>query len=393
MQPHNPATLSPLLLHTIGQAAEKEGISDEKLVRAIARLSHLFTKERTSLDRPYLEDPVLASAYLQYFLPVNLSKIQVLLDELSIMEPARRLSMLDLGSGPGTAALALLDWWHEQRTTDALSVVAVDSSSAAHRQAVQLWSHYCHIAGIANATLQTCEGDIERHAWLDQVRAGAPFDLIVLANCLNEVHADAKDPIAARTALVAEALSLLTPSGTVIIVEPALRETSRALHQVRDRLLQEKRCTVYSPCLHENNCPALMHPNDWCHEERAWEPPSSIQEIDEEVGFIKDALKFSYLLLRKDGKTIVDRRPDIYRVVSELRELKGEKRAWLCNEQGRQEVGRQDRFASPQNAALDQWHRGAIVQIERIVRKEKNGKVSALGRIEQGATVQIIRSI
>jgi len=178
-----------------------------------------------------------------------------------------------------------------------------------------------------------------------------------------------------------------------MIVEPALRETSRALHQLRDRLLQEKRCTVYSPCLHEKSCPALVNPDDWCHEERAWEPPSAIQEMDEVVGFIKDALKFSYLLLRKDGNTIVERRSDIYRVVSELRELKGEKRAWLCNEQGRQEVGRQDRLTSPQNTDLDRWHRGAIVQIERIVRKERAGKVSSLGRIEQDAAVQIIRPV
>ena len=72
--------------------------------------------------------------------------------------------------------------------------------------------------------------------------------------------------------------------------------------------------------------------------------------------------------------------------------MKGEKRAWLCNEQGRQEVGRQDRLASPQNEAFDQWHRGAIVQIERIVRKVKDGKASALGRIEQDVSVGMVRS-
>ena len=83
----------------------------------------------------------------------------------------------------------------------------------------------------------------------------------------------------------------------------------------------------------------------------------------------------------------------MYRVVSELRELKGEKRAWLCNEQGRQEVGRQDRLTSPQNVAFDRWHRGAIVQIEKIVRKERGGKVSSLGRIERDATVRIIRPV
>jgi hypothetical protein len=72
--------------------------------------------------------------------------------------------------------------------------------------------------------------------------------------------------------------------------------------------------------------------------------------------------------------------------------MKGEKRVWLCNEQGRQEVGRQDRLASPHNEAFDQWHRGAIVQIEKIVRKE-GGKVSSLGRLEQDAAVQIVRSV
>jgi hypothetical protein len=178
-----------------------------------------------------------------------------------------------------------------------------------------------------------------------------------------------------------------------MIVEPALRQTARALHQLRNHLLKQGLCTVYSPCLHEGACPALDRPDDWCHEERPWQPPPAIAAIDREVGFIKDALKFSYLLLRTDGRTIVTRNLQTFRVVSELRELKGEKRAWLCNETGRPEVGRLDRKASPQNAALDSWHRGAIVQIERIVRKERDGKVSPVGRIESDAAVKIVRSV
>jgi hypothetical protein len=178
-----------------------------------------------------------------------------------------------------------------------------------------------------------------------------------------------------------------------MIVEPALRTTARSLHRIRDLLLAKRACTVYSPCLHEQNCPALAKVDDWCHEERPWVPPDWIASLDKELGFIKDALKFSYLLLRKDGRTVVERRPDLYRVVSELRVFKGEKRAWLCNELGRSEVGRLDRLASPRNVAVDEWHRGALVQIERIVRKERNGKVSAVGRIEREASVQIVRSV
>jgi ribosomal protein RSM22 (predicted rRNA methylase) len=392
MRRHN-ATVSPLLLGAINGLVQEEGLSHEKIVRAIAELSRRFNKERGSLNQTYLDDRLLSAAYLQYFLPVNLAKIQVLLTELPAMEPGEGFSVLDIGSGPGTGALAVLDWWYQRRLPCAVSVTAVDKSRGVLRQARQLWDGYCRAAGLGEIALETDEGDLERRDWFEQVGQKAPFDLIILANSLNEVHTEASDPIIARTALVEEALSLLAVHGTMMIVEPALRETSRALHQVRDRLLQEKRCTVYSPCLHEMNCPALAKPDDWCHEERAWEPPASIQEIDEAVGFIKDALKFSYLLLRKDGKTIVDRRPDIYRVVSELRQLKGEKRAWLCNEAGRSEIGRQDRLASPQNEAFDDWHRGAIVQIERIVRKEREGKVSPLGRIESDVTAQIVRPV
>ena len=392
MQRHN-ATVSPLMLQVIEESASRTGVSGSRLAQAIADLSRLFTKGREGISQAYLEDPVLAAAYLKYFLPVNLAKIQVLLDEMPAPEDDRLFSVLDLGSGPGTGTLAVLDWWYRRRSSPTLSVVALDTLPATIRQANQLWNEYCRATRITTARLHTYEGDLERRAWQEPIQGKAPFDLIILANCLNELYVGSKDPIGARTGLVAEVLALLAPEGTMMIIEPALRDTSRAMLQVRDRLLQDKVCTVYSPCLHEQACPALAKEHDWCHEERPWDPPVVIQQIDDEVGFIKDALKFSYVLLRKDGKTMVGRRPDVYRVVSELREMKGEKRAWLCNEQGRQEVGRQDRLASPQNEAFDQWHRGAIVQIERIVRKEKEGKVSPLGRIQQEAAVQIVRSV
>jgi len=392
MRSHN-VTVSSSLLSVIENVVKSEGISRERLSTAVLELSRLFTIGRSALSRSYLESPALAAAYLNYFLPVNLSKIQVLLDEMPVVSADEPFTVLDLGSGPGTGALAVLDWWHGRGSVSGLSVMAVDRSMTALHQAESLWRQYCRTADLTGTNLQTCKADVERTGWVKEVKPRAPFNLILLANCLNEIYVDATDPIAMRSCLVTELLALLAPQGTMMIVEPALRETSRALHQVRDRLLQEKRCTVYSPCLHENSCPALVNPYDWCHEERAWEPPVSIQEIDGEVGFIKDALKFSYLLLRRDGKTIVDRKPDVYRVVSELRHLKGEKRAWLCNETGRPEIGRQDRLASSQNVAFDDWHRGMIVQIEKIVHKEKKGKVSALGRIEQDAAVQIVRSV
>lgn len=405
MHPFNekkPSSLSPEILRTLAKVSSEGEFRGDALAQAVVNLSRLFTTARTTLPPRYLDDSAHAAAYLSYFLPANLSKVQVLLDELpndSGMEtPDHTIAVLDLGCGPGTGALALLDWLWQRSPERAktVSVLAADASSAPLRDTKRLWEAYCQGVGISSEGLRCVEGNLERPLKGDlgkQIVKGGPYDLIIMANCLNELFPASIDPPAERAVVVAQLLPFLAPHGTIMIVEPALRQTARALHHVRNHLLKQGLCTVYSPCLHEGACPALDHPDDWCHEERPWQTPPAIAAIDRDVGFIKDALKFSYLLLRTDGRTIVTRSPQTFRVVSELRELKGEKRAWLCNETGRTEVGRLDRKASPQNAPLDSWQRGAIVQIERIVRKEREGKVSPLGRIESDATVQIVRPV
>ena len=405
MHPFNekkPAGLSSETLKVLARVAPERELRGDALAQAVLNLSRLFTTSRPSLSPRYLDDPAHAAAYLSYFLPVNLSKIQVLLDELPndhISEmPDRPMAVLDLGCGPGTGSLALLDWlWHRSpERAKSVSVLAADLSHASLQDAKRLWEAYGQEVGISTSGFRCIEGNLEHLLKGDlgkQIVRGGPYDLIIIANALNELFSTAADPPVERAAVVAQLLPFLAPHGTIMIVEPALRQTARALHQMRDRLLKQGLCTVYSPCLHEGACPALDHPDDWCHEERPWQTPPAIAALDRDVGFIKDALKFSYLLLRTDGRTIVTRSPQTFRVVSELRELKGEKRAWLCNETGRPEVGRLDRKASAHNAALDSWHRGAIVQIERIVRKEREGKVSPVGRIESDAAVQIVRPV
>jgi ribosomal protein RSM22 (predicted rRNA methylase) len=387
---------SALLLEILNRTQEKRGVTGiRQRASAVAELSHLFTKGRDALGSDYLGDAALADAYLAYFFPVNLAKIQVLLDELppdwyrsAGGEPLR---VLDVGAGPGTGALAVLDWLnqHHRDHMDRLAVAAVDASAEALAQARRLWTAYSKEAGLNDTSLMLHEGDLTRlkQGWRDQVAQRGPYDLIIAANCLNELSGRLQQASRDSAGLITDLLTQLTPHGTLMIVEPALRETSRALHQLRDQLLAEHRCTVYSPCLHEKNCPALHNPDDWCHEERVWQCPSSIHEIDQQVGFIKDALKFSYLMLRTDGRTIADRGPNIFRMVSELRTLKGDTRAWLCNELGRSEVGRLDRALSAGNAAWDDCQRGTILRIEGVMRKEN----ASLGRILAEGTVEIVR--
>lgn len=372
-----------------------------QLKQDILELSRQFTRERWRTPLSYLDDRRLGSAYLTYFYLVNLAKVQELLDELSPAlywgEGGGVTRVLDLGCGPGTGSMGVLDWAASKGLlkNHRFECVAVDRSRQALMKCEELWEYYVRRFASHASSLRLIHCDLH-HGWravLQEASGASRYDLIIIQNVLSELFVGASDRIQRRADVVMAALELLSDKGTMMLVEPALRDSSRELHEVRNRLLETTACTVYSPCLHEAPCPALARPDDWCHEERPWSPPTWIQAIDREVGFIKDALKFSYVLLRKDGRTVVERDPHLYRVVSELRVLKGEKRAWLCHEGGRPEVGRLNRLTSPRNVAVDDWHRGAIVRISEIVRKERNGRLSTVGRIDNDTAVQIIRPV
>ena len=363
----------------------------------MGELSRLFTRDRHELEARYLADERLRRAYVSYFLPVNAAKVQTLFDELperdlevpSILENAP-MRVLDVGSGPGTASLAALDWMqrpsHRQR---GIEVTAVDSVRAALDEAQALWDAYCRINAPDHARLHCVHADLERNAWIKLIDRSNPYHVIVMANTLNELYRTAGDSVQRQVQMIQMLLDRLDHHGALIIIEPALRQTTRNLHHLRDRLLMLRACTIYSPCLHEHLCPALIKKDDWCHEERPWVPPPWITAIDQKVGLIKDALKFSYAIFRKDGATIVARNQEIFRVVSELRVLKGDSRAWLCNETGRPEVGRLDRDEVESNVSVGEWHRGAIVRISGIEQKSPG----SIGRVKRTTSVRMIRSI
>ncbi|HEY3196545.1 MAG TPA: small ribosomal subunit Rsm22 family protein [Nitrospirales bacterium] len=364
------------------------GRPDPAVVDGVRQLSELFTVARARLGFDYLSVAALRRAYLLYFAPVNIAKVLSILAEVPVL-PARPLQILDLGSGPGVGALALLQYLSSQDTIDraGTEVVLVDRSGATLDDARSLWTSVASTARSLEALrLRTVLLDLERPGSHAPWKRGT-FDLVLLVNSLNELFRSARDPIARRTKLVEQLVESLAPDGTLVVIEPALRKTTRELHEIRDRILSRGQATVYSPCLHDRPCPALVHPDDWCHEERPWDPPGIVKEIDRSVGFIKDALKFSYLVLRRDGRTIVDRAPDVYRVVSERMAMKGEQRVWLCNETGRQLVGRLDKERSKTNAGFDLWERGTIVRVTEIDRP------GSVGRIRETAKAEVVRGI
>lgn len=361
----------------------------------VARLSRLLTRERDDLPHAYLRDPGLRRAYLSYFLPPNLAKIQTPLRELCL-HPANllakeRLRVLDLGAGPGTAVLGIREFFRQRGNSPYLEFTAVDQVGENLKEAETLFRE----AGVgtdSRAVLTTVRSSIEAITG----RSGGPFDIIVLSNVLNEMFLREADRIRKRTELVRSIMArLLAANGSCIIIEPALQETSRDLLMVRDGMV-DGGSHAYAPCLVQGHCPALMNPRDWCHEDRPWDPPEIIREIDSRIGLRKDSLKFSYLVLRKDGLTLADVSGEgSYRVVSEPLISKGKRELFLCGREGRRLTTRLDKDASPGNRAFDDLLRGDVVSFEGLVIEEmrfritKESQVTPLHAFSQDRTQRL----
>ena len=346
----------------------------DALAKGVDRLSRLLTCERDRMPAAYLRDAELRSAYEAYFLPVNLSKMFLPLHELSLHPggplDGDRLRVLDVGAGPGTAILGILTFFIGREHRPVLEFTAVDQVAENLRTAEKLFRELRDRSG-ASADLRTISCRIEDLL----ARINGTFDLIVLSNVLNELFAGEERITRRIHTLDAMLRRLLADSGSSIIIEPALRETSRDLLSVRDGLL-DAGWHVYSPCLLQEHCPALVNPKDWCHEDRLWEAPEQIREIDERTGLRKDSLKFTYCVLRKDGTSLSDvYGADAFRVVSEQLISKGKRELYLCGRGGRRLAMRLDKDASAANAPFVELLRGDIVRFEGLVREEKRYRI------------------
>jgi ribosomal protein RSM22 (predicted rRNA methylase) len=134
----------------------------------------------------------------------------------------------------------------------------------------------------------------------------------------------------------------------LILLEPALRETSRALLAVRDHLLG-KGFDVIAPCFFTGPCPALIRERDWCHD-------SAVRGAGR--------VDFSYLVVRASGDASTD--PALCRIVSDPLPEKGRLKLFACGSDGRHPLVRLDRHASPSNAAIEELVRGDTARILRV---------------------------
>jgi len=307
-----------------------------------------------------MDDPLLLGAYLLFYWPISYAQARVVLGELA----ARPRGVLDLGSGPAPFAFAAMD-------AGASQVTAADRSKPALALARELAAE----AGEGLSTREwNLQGDGKSPLWA-RLGAGERFDVVGLCHALNELFGEGEQALERRAALLEEALAMLKPCGSAVVIEPALRETSRDLLAVRDRIVA-RGYAVRAPCFYRGNCPALVKESDWCHADHAWRAPALVEDLARAAGLRRESLKMSYLVLAPKGEAWREAPAGrVFRIVSEPLEGKGRQRYIGCGPEGRVGLALQQKHRTEANAAFFELRRGDIV---RVTEPEPRGDGLAL---------------
>jgi ribosomal protein RSM22 (predicted rRNA methylase) len=211
-------------------------------VGAARQLSKRYRAERGHTRKPLARGDVVALGYAGMILPAAYAQLSGAIQATAERVPSwQPTSMLDIGSGPGTALWAAVEQWPSLQSLTVWerepAFIALGKRLAAH-------SGSPAIAG-ARWEQVALGGTLPRSQ--DQ------YDLVVLGHVLNELD----------ESLQREVIQLAWErcTGVLLIVEPGTSAAFPAVRAAREQLLALGAKTL-APCAHNGPCPLV---GDWCH--------------------------------------------------------------------------------------------------------------------------------
>lgn len=295
----------------------------------------------------------------------NLYKIPILNKEFKI---------LDIGCGEGAGMFGLYYYLYRINAEHKFSLLGVDIDEILLKRCKSIsdWfkelNHHINVELIKETALQFVKKEKDN------------YDVIILANSLIEIFPSGEIPIY----FIQYLMKLLKKDGIIIIIEPALKNLTRRLMVLRERLIKDGIATVLLPCLHSKSCSALLKKEEWCHQSIRWTPPDYLKILNKKLYRKIEYLKFSYLILRRDGyeSTYGNRYPVISRLFNE----KGRRRVLVCTENGIVELMRLNKDCSDKNQDFKMVNMGDIIEIYNEVKIKplfwKIAKCSGIKRLD-----------
>ena len=301
-------------------------------------------------------------ARLAFFFARDVPKASAAVRELVLtgalrLPEGRPLRLLDLGAGLGAAA------WGVARAFSGdgrIEATLVDRDA----KALELAKAIVRLRG--GLGVETVVSDVSKFS-------GGNFDLVISENVLTELGGT----IEQDADRLQRWLSFVCEDGSLVIIEPALRTRTRHLHAVRD-LCASRGVGIFAPCLHSRPCPALAREGDWCHEDLPIDLPKWLVPVARAAGLRWEGLTFSYLVLRRDARTLDSSVPaGALRAISKLIITKGKREVSLCGSTVTLDARRLDRDATAKNEPFDDIARGDLVTLEPLPTGDQSVRVSA----------------
>ncbi len=188
----------------------------------------------------YMTTDIQRQSYVIARLPATYAAIQATLTAIKERAELPIKSILDLGSGPGTAMWAICESFPE---IEKVTLIEKDRSLISIGKRLAQFSDQ---AAIRSAVWQ--EGDLE------QLNELPPHDLIILSYSIGELKPEKILPLINLCWKSAQQL--------VLIVEPGTPIGFERIRLIRRQLIDEG-AHLIAPCPHHVACP--MANGDWCH--------------------------------------------------------------------------------------------------------------------------------
>lgn len=267
-----------------------QGESGDQLRRTIRALKDAYYRQE-AVEYNY----TAALAYAIYHLPDYYAVTYDLLRELvdnRLLD--RTLRILDVGAGVGGPAIGLSEILPDDVVIDYTAVEPSEATTVLEEMLAETHRNF-------HSTVQ--------HQTAEELTLESEYDLVLFSNVLSELD----DP----HTTVKRYLDALATDGTMVLTAPADKNTSQTLRSVEQSVANGE-ITVFSPTV--RLWPDESPSDDcWSFKELPEIAAPSVQEAleqhahDEEHSpgeFLNTTVKYSYALLRKDGKTRLPTGPD-----------------------------------------------------------------------------------
>ena len=233
----------------------------ENIAKIFYNLSNHYRSEKFNLN---IYKDEFSYLYLLWYLPLNFHKLQfIFLDlfEKQYLDPFKlppSLSFLDVGAGPGTTTLAVIDFFdlmshllqlfNKELNLKKIRIVSLEGSKDNIRLFNKIIPPYKKLIEKNEKKLEIeVETPIEINfddKNIGELISERNFDFITVSDVLNEI----KGVRNSKTIFLNNLKPLLKKDGLLLLVEPAIRKETEELRQIQKELVEKYHWNLLGPC-------------------------------------------------------------------------------------------------------------------------------------------------